>query len=240
MDPWSEIAEGWAELWGRFAEPVWHIAVTEANIGPGTRLLDVGCGSGEFLAHAMGLGASASGVDPAPGMVAIARSVGIDVRQGSAEDLPWPDGEFDVVTAINAVQFADDPVAAVAEFKRVGGLVVVANWAESSQSDLKLIEEAIAHADDDDPLPDGPLRRPGGIEEVFAEAGLAVVKSGLVEVPWCARDEETLVRGILLGEDPETMAAKASVVLGAARPFRTADGGYLLVNSFRYAVGRSA
>ena len=48
-----------------------------------------------------------------------------------------------------------------------------------------------------------------------------------------------LVRGILLGEDPDTVAAAAPTVLAAARPFRTSAGGYRLVNAFRYAVART-
>jgi SAM-dependent methyltransferase len=239
-DDWSSVAEGWAELWGRFAEPVWQIAMTEAGIGPGSRLLDVGCGSGDFLAYAAKLGASTAGIDPAPGMVAIARAAGVDARHGSTEHLPWSDGEFDVVTAFNALQFAEDPVVALTEFKRVGRMVVVANWAEGTRNDVNTVEEAVALAAGEQLPPDGPLRQPGGLEELFAESGLDVLKAGLVEVPWRAPDEETLVRGVLLGEDAATMAERAPTVLTAARPFRAADGGYLLENAFRYAVGRSA
>jgi SAM-dependent methyltransferase len=240
MDPWSEIAEGWADLWGRFAEPVWHIAVAEAGIGPGTRVLDVGCGSGEFLAHVMELGASAAGIDPAEGMVEIARATGADVRHGDGEELPWPDDAFDVVTAVNVLQFAEDPVAALTEFKRVGSLVVVAGWAEGSRNDFNTIEDAVSFAAGEDPRKDGELRLPGGLERVVEQAGLGLVKAGLVEVPWQAPDDATLVRGVLLGEDPATMAATAPAVIDAARPFRTGSGGYRLVNAFRYAVARSA
>lgn len=42
-----------------------------------------------------------------------------DLRVGAMEQLPWPDDSFDVVTAINAVQFAADVGAAVAEAARV-------------------------------------------------------------------------------------------------------------------------
>lgn len=237
-DPWSEIAMGWAELWGRFAEPVWHVAVKEAGIGPGTRVLDVGCGSGEFLAYVTQLGASAAGIDPAEGMVEIARATGADVRRGDAESLPWPDAAFDVVTAVNVLQFAEDPVAALTEFSRVGRTVVVAGWAEGSRNDFNTIEDAVSQAAGEEPREDGELR--GGFERVVKEAGLDVLKAGLVEVPWQASDDTMLVRGVLLGEDPATMAATGPAVIDAARPFRTGTGGYRLVNAFRYAVARSA
>ncbi|MGH3585690.1 MAG: hypothetical protein ACRDQ0_05160, partial [Pseudonocardia sp.] len=68
--------------------------------------------------------------------------------------------------------------------------------------------------------------------------GLDVLAAGLVEVPWTAADDERLVRGILFGEDPATMAELAPVVVAAAAPFRAPGGGYSLVNAFRYAAGR--
>ncbi|MET0237423.1 MAG: methyltransferase domain-containing protein [Kibdelosporangium sp.] len=240
MDAWSEIAQGWAGLWGRFAEPVWDVAVAEAGIGRGTRVLDVGCGSGEFLAYVTRLGALAAGVDPAEGMLAIARATGADVRRGDAGSLPWPDGTFDVVTAVNVLQLAEDPVAALAESGRVGRLVVVAGWAEGRRNDFDVVEAAVSLAADEEPREDGELRLSGGFERVAKQAGLDVLKAGLVEVPWRAPDDATLVSGVLLGEDPATIAATASTVIEAARPFRTEDGGYRLVNAFRYAVARSA
>lgn len=242
-DRWSAVAAGWAELWGGIAEPVWSAVVEASGIGPGSRVLDVGCGSGELLAYLDRLGMSPAGIDPAPGMVAVARSrvATADVRLGSAGHLPWPDGRFGLVTSVNALQFADDTLAALAELVRVtapGGTVAVANWAEADRNDLNTIEDAVAHAAGEEPLPGGDLREPGGLERLFGKGGLEVVSAGLVQVSWQVPEEEALVRGVLLGEDPATMTAAAPTVIAAARPFRTPDGGYLLHNAFRYAVGR--
>jgi SAM-dependent methyltransferase len=177
-------------------------------------------------------------------MVELARSrvPGADVRLGPAQPLPWPDGSFDVVTAFNALQFAGHTLDALAELVRVtvpGGQVAVANWAEGDRNDLDTIEAAVAAAADEEPLPDGDLRQPGGLERLLADAGLADVAAGLVEVPWEAPDDAALVGGVLLGEDPATTSARAPAVLTAARPFRTPAGGYRLVNAFRYAAGRT-
>jgi SAM-dependent methyltransferase len=241
-DRWSDVAEGWAELWTRFAEPAWRAVASAAGVGAGVRVLDVGCGSGGFLAHAAGLGAAVSGADPASGMVAVARRVvpAADVRDGDAERLPWPDASFDVVTAFNALQFAEDPEAALAELARVavpGGRVAVANWAEDARNDLATIEAAVAAAAGEEPTPEGALRQAGELEELLAGAGLAGVVAGLAELPWRAADDDGLVRGVLLGEDEATIAATAPAVVAAARPFRQAGGGYLLSNAFRFAVG---
>jgi SAM-dependent methyltransferase len=249
QDGWSALAAEWSELWGAAAVPAQRALVAASGIEAGTRVLDVGCGSGEFLRLLTGLGAVASGIDPAPGMVAAARTAAplADVRVGDAENLPWADASFDVVTAVNALQFAEDTVGALEEFARVtvdGGFVAIANWAEGALNDLDAIEAAVAEADGqspeadgDEPQSDGDLRFAGGLEKALADAGFQLVTAGVVEVPWVAADDATLLRGVLLGEDASVVRDLASVVLTAAQPFRSGEG-YRLVNRYRFAVGR--
>lgn len=252
-DGWSSLAAQWSELWAASAAPAHEALIAASGIRSGSRVLDVGCGSGEFLRTLAQHGAVATGVDPAPGMVALARTLAplADVRIAEAEDLPFADASFDVVTAVNALQFADDTVDALAEFARVlapGGFVAVANWAEGARNDIDAIEASVAAADDDgtggtggaddEAAPGDDLRAPGGLETVMSEAGLVVVTAGLVSVPWFAPDDDALVRGVLLGEDPSLLRELAPVVLAAAAPFRTDGGGYRLNNAYRYAVAR--
>jgi SAM-dependent methyltransferase len=243
-DHWSGVAADWARLWGGLAAPVWDVLLAAAAAGPGTRVLDVGCGGGDLLAHLDRLGIPAAGADPAPGMVAYARDrlPGTDIRLAGAEHLPWPDAVFELVTAVNAVQFAEDTLDALAEMARVvvpGGLVAVANWAEGGRNDLDTIEAAVARADGEEPPPDGDLRTPGGLEELLSDGGLTVAAAGIVRVDWHASDDDTLVRGVLLGADEATRAETAATVIAAARPFRRADHTYTLTNHFRYALGRT-
>jgi SAM-dependent methyltransferase len=243
-DGWSAVAAEWASLWGGFAAPARDAVLAATGIGAGSRVLDIGCGSGEFLALAAMTGARVAGIDPAPGMLAIAREAapGADLRLGQAERLPWPDASFDVVTAFNALQFADDTLDALAEAVRVtepGGLIAVVNWAERALNDIDTIEAALAVADGEEPVPDGDLRPAGGLESLFAEAGLELVAAELIELDWTAPDDDGLVRGVLLGEDEPGRASFAPVVLEAARPFRDASGGYRLRNAFRLAIART-
>ena len=235
---WSAVAAGWSALWGSFAAPAQDELIAQCGIAAGTRVLDVGCGSGEFLARLRQEGADPIGADPAPAMVAAA-SVHAPVVEADAEHLPFESGRFDAVTAVNALQFADDTSAALREFARVlvpGGRIGIANWAEAARNDIDVIERAVAEALEEEHLPDGRLRPAGGIEGAMTDAGLEVIASGIVVTPWHARDDTTLVRGMLLGEDAATLAELHRVVVAAAAPFRTPDGGYLLRNHFRWAV----
>lgn len=243
QDPWSEVADGWAELWAGSAEPAWSALLRAAGVAPGDRVLDVGCGSGELLAHLDGMGLVTAGIDPAGRMVARARSLvpAADVRRGVAEDLPWPDGTFALVVAVNVLELVDDPEDAFAELIRVSapdGAVAVVNWAEAARNDLDAIERAVSIDAGDELRPDSEVRLDGGHERLFRRSGLRIVGSGVVEVPWSAPDDATLVRAVLLGEDEATMASIGDVVVAAAERFRTPDGGYRLLNHFRYAVGR--
>ncbi|SKC69072.1 class I SAM-dependent methyltransferase [Krasilnikoviella flava] len=241
---WSAVADAWAELWGALAAPVWPPLLAAAHVGAGTRVLDVGCGTGELLGHLARAGAVTAGVDPAPAMARRAREryPGATVLDGDVEHLPFGDDAFDVVLAVNALQFADDSGDALAEIVRVlvpGGRVGIACWAEGPRNDLDVVERAVAAAHEEEVPPDGPLRAPGGLETVLARAGLDVVGSGIVDVPWTAPDDRSLVRGVLLGEDESTMVELAPVVVAAAIPFRATEG-YRLANAFRWAVARSA
>lgn len=88
----------------------------------GERLLDVGCGSGENLSLFRQKGCDVTGIDPSPLLLDEAgqrlRSRA-ELRVGSAEDLPFSDNEFDIVTLIHALEFTNDPGLAVAEAIRV-------------------------------------------------------------------------------------------------------------------------
>jgi SAM-dependent methyltransferase len=242
VESWSEAADTWAELWEPVSAPARAAIIRAARIEPGTRVLDVGCGPGAFIADLHDLGAIAAGIDPAHRMIELAqrRTPSADIRVGEAERLPWESAFFDVVTAINALQFADDTLDALAEFARVvvpGGSIAIANWAEGSRNDLDVIERAVAAAEDSEVPTDDDLRLEGGLADMLGEAGFTVTESDLVETPWLLPDRAALVRAIL-GQDSATVERLADVVTQAASPFRTDDGGYLLRNAFRYAVAR--
>lgn len=93
----------------------------------GGKVLDVGCGAGNMFHHLARYG-SVTGVDNNPRPLAVARERGYDVRQGLAEDLPFDDEAFDLVSLLDTVEHCEDDMAVLRECYRVcapGGNLVV-------------------------------------------------------------------------------------------------------------------
>ena len=120
-------------LFGQFPDPV----LDHAGVGPGSRVLDVGCGTGVLARAAhrrVGAGGAVVGVDPNAGMRAVAHrsAPSIEWRDGVAEDLPFDDGTFDHAISQFAAMFFTDRGRAIAEMARVtapGGAVTLVTWA---------------------------------------------------------------------------------------------------------------
>jgi len=86
---------------------------------PNPRILDVGCGTGANLKMLAAHG-RAEGVDISSQAVDFCRERGLDsVRLGAAEQLPYENGSFDLVTALDVVEHLDDDVAGLREMRRV-------------------------------------------------------------------------------------------------------------------------
>ncbi|HYV18868.1 MAG TPA: class I SAM-dependent methyltransferase [Verrucomicrobiae bacterium] len=107
------------------------------DVAPGSRLLDVACGSGQLALIAAREGADVTGVDIAANLVANAtaraRAENLSARfeEGDAESLRFEDGSFDVVTSLIGAMFAPRPDRVARELLRVtapGGTIAMANW----------------------------------------------------------------------------------------------------------------
>src|SRR5262245_54048548 len=156
-----------------------------AGVGPGHRVLDVGCGPGALSTELVGrLGPGAvTAVDPSETFVAAARErlPGVTVERASAEELPFPEDSFDAAIAQLVVHFMSDPIGGIAEMGRVtrtGGVVAACVWDHAGyQSPLSPFWDA-AHilepdVDDESGLPGV---REGHLAELFEAAALGEIE----------------------------------------------------------------
>jgi ubiquinone/menaquinone biosynthesis C-methylase UbiE len=122
------------------ADGIWaagRVVVERTAAGPGDRVLDVACGSGNAAVQAAQAGATVTGLDLVPELLAAARrraekaGVQLDLVEGDAEALPFADGSFDVVLSTFGVMFAPRHAVVAAELVRVlrpGGRLGLTNW----------------------------------------------------------------------------------------------------------------
>jgi ubiquinone/menaquinone biosynthesis C-methylase UbiE len=101
-----------------------RLAADLASVSDADRVVDVGCGPGTAVREAARRGARVTGVDPAPVMLRLARTLTRDRltitwAEGAAEDLREPDGSATVVWSLAAVHHWRDVTAGLAEVKRV-------------------------------------------------------------------------------------------------------------------------
>jgi ubiquinone/menaquinone biosynthesis C-methylase UbiE len=120
-------------IYERFAVPAIFAPAAErllevARPLPGERVLDVGTGTGivaRLAAPRVGAEGRVTALDFSPDMLAVARdaaaqeSAAIAWHEGRAEQLPFPDGHFDLVLSQFALMFFTDREAALAEMRRV-------------------------------------------------------------------------------------------------------------------------
>ena len=138
---WNGRASTYDRVIGAVTARVGEVLLDAVGAGRGTRLLDVGCGPGTITAAAAARGARAVGVDLAGGMLAVGRErhPGLQLVEGDAERLPFPDATFDAVVGGFILNHVPSPEAAVAEAARVlapGGRLAVAVWERPERNRL--------------------------------------------------------------------------------------------------------
>ena len=173
-------ADAYLRFMGKYSEPLAVPFADLAGIGPGLRVLDVGCGPGALTAELVRRAAVVSAVEPSPSFVAAvrARLPEADVRQGAAEHLPFADDTFDVATAQLVVHFMADPVRGLREMARVtrpGGMACACVWDHAGgrgplAAFWSAVRETDPAADDESGLAGV---REGDLARLFAQAGFA-------------------------------------------------------------------
>ncbi len=174
---------------GRYGSPLAKSLIEIAGIKQGDRALDVGCGTGQLtakLAAVLG-GENVAALDPSQEFVAVCRGrvPAADVRIGSAQALPFSDGEFDAVLAQLVIQLVADPPAAVREMARVtrpGAPVSACFWDDAEMPLLRSFWDAAGEA------------APAALAGIEARTQVGLSDPALLEKWWAAAGLEGISR----------------------------------------------
>jgi SAM-dependent methyltransferase len=214
---WGERATDWAYLMEPYARSANDALFDRAGVGPGTRLLDIACGSGYAASVAAGRGAVVAGLDASEALIAIARArtPDADFRVGDMFDLPFGDGRFDVATSFNGIwKGCEDALREARRVVRPGGLVGFTFWGAPKRLGLMPYFAALAGLSPpshvDATINQGDTGRPGIAEQMLADAGLDFVERGTAQV---------------VNEWPDLdLAVRAAPAAGPGGPARRAVG----------------
>ncbi|MEU9358189.1 methyltransferase domain-containing protein [Streptomyces sp. NPDC048301] len=218
-------ARDWAEIQERMLAPLYEAVYERLEVGTGTRMLSLGCGSGLALLVAASRGARVTGVDSDRERLALARErlvsgPGHDADQGGRAQRPArlldrvptavPDGEapYNLLTAFQPIGCADGDseglapaLASAVPLAVRGATVVLAGWGPPERCATAPVLRVAARLTESARVPrSGAGWRPAlrdDLEEVAARAGLKPDGSGRVSCPFGYADVDSAVRGLL-------------------------------------------
>ncbi|HEU4424724.1 MAG TPA: methyltransferase domain-containing protein [Pilimelia sp.] len=256
---WQECAEAYhrhfTSLTSRVIEPLLDLA----EVGPGSRVLDVACGPGFLGAAGAERGATATGVDSAAAMVELAGRLHprVEFIQVNAERLPFADASFDAVVGNLAILHLGRPEQAVRGFARVlsaGGMLALSTWDHPAAGRLPgIFFEAIHESDASAPadIPAGPpffrfadeteftrLLDEAGFSDVAVRTVAFTHRLPSADAMWDWMVEGTVRAGALVRRQPEAVAARIRAALRRLAAEYASDGGLDLPVSVKIAYGR--
>ena len=184
---YARAAERYDEKWAFYVEATTRETLRRLPMTPGSRVLDVGCGTGELLRRLRAKYPEAvlAGLDPVPEMLAVARdklSGREDLRIGYADSLPWASGTFDAVVSCNMFHYISHPIQALKEMARVlrpNGVIVLTDWCDDylacrvADLLLRILEPAHHRTYGTDDL-----------ERMLRDAGLGAIQVERYKIDW--------------------------------------------------------
>lgn len=135
---YSRLAARYDSRWSFYVNATIEETVNRLEIEPGERILDLGCGTGVLIQRLLKMTPEIEvfGIDACAEMLEIAKQKlpeFVDLKLGSADNLPFPCNSFDVVVSTSAFHYFRDPSQALQEAKRVlkpNGRLVITDWCD--------------------------------------------------------------------------------------------------------------
>ncbi len=211
----------------------------------GTRLLDVGCGTGAVSRAARAVAGPTAVIvatDPSLDMLGAARRGGIELVVGSAlPDLPFAPGSFDAVFCAFVLTHVDDPDASICEMARVlraGGRMGASAWALGDDEFSAAWSQVVAKYVDAERMnraahvilpAEGRFSQPTGLADALARNGLSDVRSHDVDLTFELSAEEYIegrevcaagrtLQSLLTEKEWQSFRKDARMALGARFP----------------------
>lgn len=193
------------------------LEVVAGLVEPGSRVLDLGCGDGQLLAHLTARGCAGTGVDVDPGSLLAAIRAGVPVIELDLDTQlgEFADGSYDLVVVSQTLQATRHPDRVLREIARIAGrgVVSVPNfglWKHRAQ--LLLSGRMPVSAELPHPWFDTPnihLATLADLEDLFAAEGLRVEQRRLLDASGRAATG-------LRARGPANLMASGAVYLVAA------------------------
>ncbi|NEB03002.1 SAM-dependent methyltransferase [Streptomyces sp. SID13726] len=259
-------ARDWSEIQERMLVPLYEAVYERLEVGPETRLLGLGCGSGLALLMAASRGAAVSGVESsAPERLALARERllpdtwttrargGTRLVDGPPEATTGAGTPpYTVVTAFEPIgclagdaEGLEELLGSATPLAARGAPVVLAGWGPPERCATSSVLRVATRLAD-------PLRSTGSwrpalrddLEEVAQRAGLRPDGSGRVSCPFGYADPDSALRGLLstglfdAAAEATDQAQVDKELAEALHPYQRRDGTVWMPNVFRYLIAR--
>lgn len=187
--------------------------VAFSRLSEGETVVEVGAGTGNFLALFAGVAGRRIAVDLTPAMLEQARRhEGLDLVAGDGRRLPLRSGSVDLVTSAQALHHVHDPAAVVKEMRRVakpGGRVLLVDQVATERYEEALMMSQLELARD----PSHAMSRPpSAYRMIVRAAGLQVVDERVAE------SEQRLSTWMWPGEFPEERIAAVADLIAKIGP----------------------
>ncbi len=210
---WGQSAEGWKKNDERLrtvTAPVTQRLLGLAAVAPGSRVLDIACGTGQPAipeAELVGPAGFVLAIDMTPEMLDVARENArernlhnVEFRLSDGEEIDVPPASFDAVTCRWGLMFMPEPMRCLSNACRAlkpGGRIAVAVWGPPERNPFFVLPMAILRKYADIPVPDPnapgvfALADRAKLQFIVEQAGFHDVMLEEMELPMAEYDSGT-------------------------------------------------